>query len=107
MRIIHENQEAVFSYQADPGMRVHANQPLRQVEALVDFRFVRATAAHPHKGRGHLSTDPVGFMKLIFFQTPNQKRRVHPISHKHACLSATRDCPTTTSIPPTPAAALT
>jgi transposase len=61
----HEGQKELFSYQIDLDRRVHADHPLRRVQALVDFGFVRPAVAHTYGTNGHESADPVVLVKLM------------------------------------------
>jgi len=62
----HEGQKALFSYQVDLDRRVHADHPLRRVEAMIDFTFARAAVAHTYGHNGNESVDPAVLLKLMF-----------------------------------------
>ena len=46
--------------------RIPADHPLRQVEQLVDFQFVRSQVAHLYGERGNESIDPAVILKFMF-----------------------------------------
>jgi transposase len=46
--------------------RVHAEHPLRRIQAAVDFSFVRAVVASAYGNNGHESLDPTIVIKLLF-----------------------------------------
>jgi len=46
--------------------RVPVNHPLRRIEAVVDFTFVRPLVAHAYGRNGHESLDPAVVLKLLF-----------------------------------------
>lgn len=61
-----EGQKELFNYQVDLDRRVHADHPLRRVNAMVDFGFVRPAVAHTYGDNGNVSVDPVVLVKLMF-----------------------------------------
>lgn len=62
----HEGQKELFSYGVDLDRRVRSDHPLGRVQAMVDFTFARAGAAHPCGDHGNVSVDPVVLLKLMF-----------------------------------------
>jgi hypothetical protein len=46
--------------------RVRADRPLRRIGAIVDFTFIRAEVASSYRNNGHVSTDPVILLKMMF-----------------------------------------
>lgn len=61
-----EGQKELFNYRVDLDRRVHADHPLRRVNPLVDFGFVRPAVAHTYGGNGNVSVDAVVLVKLMF-----------------------------------------
>jgi transposase len=62
----HTPQKALFSYGVDLDRRVHAEHPLRRVEAMIDFSFARDVVAHRYGRNGNESVDPAILLKLMF-----------------------------------------
>lgn len=62
----HEGQKDLFSFHVDLERRVHADHPLRRVQAMVDFTFARAAVAHTYGANGNVSVDPAVLLKLMF-----------------------------------------
>jgi transposase len=62
----HTPQKELFTYTVDLDRRVHADHPLRRVQAMVDFTFARAAVAHTYGVNGHESVDPAVLVKLMF-----------------------------------------
>ena len=62
----HDAQKELFSYSVDLDRRVHADHPLRRVQAMINFGFVREAVAHTYGDNGHVSVDPVVLLKLMF-----------------------------------------
>ena len=56
----------LFYHNISLDQRVPDNHPLRQVEKLVDFNFIRSKVAHLYGGRGNESVDPAVILKLMF-----------------------------------------
>ena len=63
---VHQPQVELFNYQVNLDKRVRADHPLRRVQALIDFSFVRAEVADSYGYNGHVSIDPVIVLKLMF-----------------------------------------
>src|SRR4051812_4685718 len=59
-------QKALFTYGVDLDQRVHADHPLRRVQAMIDFTFARASVAHTYGHNGNESVDPAVLVKLMF-----------------------------------------
>ena len=62
----HKGQKELFSYQIDLDRRIHADHPLRRVQAMVDFTFARQAVVHTYGTNGNMSVDPVILVKLMF-----------------------------------------
>jgi transposase len=63
---IQQSQKELFHYGVDLDRRVHADHPLRRVQALVDFTFAREVVGHTYGGNGNVSVDPAVLVKLMF-----------------------------------------
>lgn len=63
---MHTPQKELFSYAVDLDRRVHADHPLRRVNAMVDFTFARAAVKHSYGANGNESFDPAVLLKLMF-----------------------------------------
>ena len=63
---VHQSQNDLFSYSVQLDKRVRPDHPLRQVAALIDFRFVRAETARFYGPNGNVSIDPAVLLKLMF-----------------------------------------
>ncbi len=63
---LNQPQSELFSYNVNLEKRIHADHPLRRVNAMVDFTFVRAEVAPTYGHNGHVSVDPVILLKLMF-----------------------------------------
>jgi transposase len=60
-----ERETKLFHYGINLEKRIRATNPLRQVEAAVDFRFVREKVKDRYGKDGHESEDPIVIMKLL------------------------------------------
>src|SRR5689334_6580059 len=60
-----ERDTKLFHYGINLERRVRPNNPLRQIDAMVDFRFVRERVSHLYAKDGHESEDPIVIMKLM------------------------------------------
>jgi len=60
-----ERETKLFHYGINLEKRVRSNNPLRQVDAVVDFRFVRDEVKDLYGSDGHESEDPIVIMKLM------------------------------------------
>src|SRR5215470_8823167 len=60
-----EREGKLFHYGINLEQRVRAGNPLRQVEAAIDFRFVREKVGELYGKDGHESEDPIVIMKLM------------------------------------------
>ena len=58
-------QKEMFSYQVDLDKRVRDDHPLRKIQSLVDFGFVRAEVANRYGYNGNVSTDPEVILKMM------------------------------------------
>lgn len=63
---VHQPQDELFSYKVNLDKRVRADHPLRRIAAAVDFTFIRAEVATRYGSNGHVSTDPVILLKMMF-----------------------------------------
>ena len=60
-----ERETKLFHYGINLEKRVRPNNPLRQIDAVVDFRFVRDEVKELYGSDGHESEDPIVIMKLM------------------------------------------
>jgi len=60
-----ERETKLFHYGINLEKRVRGNNPLRQIETAVDFRFVRERVKDLYGKDGHESEDPIVIMKLM------------------------------------------
>lgn len=58
-------QGALFAYNASLGSRVPKDHPLRQIDRLIDFDFVRKQVRDSYGSNGHESEDPIVIVKLM------------------------------------------
>ena len=56
----------LFYHGISLDQRIPDDHPLRQIEKLVDFNFIRSKVAHLYGGRGNESVDPAVILKLMF-----------------------------------------
>lgn len=63
---VHQPQDELFSYKVNLEKRVRADHPLRRISAIVDFTFIRGEVAESYGNNGHVSTDPVILLKMMF-----------------------------------------
>lgn len=63
---VHQSQVELFSYTVNLDKRVRADHPLRRIDAVVDFTFIRAEVAATYGNNGHVSIDPVILLKMMF-----------------------------------------
>jgi transposase len=63
---VHQPQDELFSYKVNLDKRVRADHPLRRIDAIVDFTFIRGEVAKSYGNNGHVSTDPVILLKMMF-----------------------------------------
>lgn len=61
----HNSQKDLFHYAIDLDKRVRADHPLRRINALIDFAFVREEVAHTYGYNGNESVDPVQIVKMM------------------------------------------
>ena len=62
----HVPQKDLFSYHIDLDKRVRPDHPLRQINAQIDFSFLREEVAKFYGKNGHESVDPVILLKMMF-----------------------------------------
>src|SRR5438874_8016708 len=55
-----------FNYTVNLEKRVRSSHPLRQVNAAIDFYFVREEVAHCYEHNGNESVPPEVILKMIF-----------------------------------------
>ncbi len=63
---VREAQKDLFSYHVDLDKRVRKNHPLREIDRLVDFTFIRKEVAAHYGYNGNVSEDPVVVAKMLF-----------------------------------------
>jgi transposase len=63
---VHKSQNDLFAYRVQLDKRVRPDHPLRRLNELIDFSFVRAETARFYGSNGHVSVDPVVILKLMF-----------------------------------------
>jgi transposase len=61
-----EAQEDMFSYQVNLDKRVRPDHPMRSINRMIDFTFVRQKVARCYGYNGNVSVDPVVVMKMMF-----------------------------------------
>ena len=61
----HIPQSELFSYSVNLERRVRDNHPLRRIQELIDFSFVRCEVADAYGYNGHESVDPVIIVKML------------------------------------------
>src|SRR5262245_57050293 len=59
------SEPKLFHYGVNLERRVRANNPLRRIKELVDFRFVRKAVQGCYGRDGHESEDPIVIVKLM------------------------------------------
>jgi len=62
---IQSSEPKLFHYGVNLEKRVRANNPLRRIQELIDFSFVRAEVAERYGRDGHESEDPIVIVKLM------------------------------------------
>jgi transposase len=62
----HEPQKELFSYRVDLDRRVRSDHPLRRINEVVDWAFIRGEVKESYGYNGNVSVDPVQVMKLMF-----------------------------------------
>src|ERR1051325_1590308 len=60
-----ERETKLFHYGINLEKRIRRNNPLRQIEAAIDFGFVREKVKDLYGKDGHESEDPIVIMKLM------------------------------------------
>jgi len=60
------SQHDLFSYRINLEHRIRKDHPLRKVQELVDFSFVREEVARFYGRNGNASVDPVVLLKMMF-----------------------------------------
>jgi transposase len=60
------NQPSLFSCQINLDKRVRADNPLRRINEVVDFAFVRDEVAALYGYNGNVSVDPAVILKMMF-----------------------------------------
>jgi len=63
---VKEPQGDMFSYQVNLDKRVRLDHPLRLIEQMIDFTFVRQRVAQCYGYNGNVSVDPAVVMKMMF-----------------------------------------
>jgi len=63
---LQQSQKELFSYQVNLDNRVRADHPLRTIDSMIDFTFVRRKVTRCYGYNGNVSVDPVVVMKMMF-----------------------------------------
>lgn len=63
---IQQVQNELFSYTVNLDQRVRPDNPLRSIEELIDFTFVRGEVQELYGRNGNESVDPAVIMKMMF-----------------------------------------
>lgn len=61
-----EPQKDLFTYHINLDKRVRADHPLRQINAVVDWSFIRPLVAPTYGHNGNESVEPVVLVKMMF-----------------------------------------
>lgn len=61
-----EAKPKLFHYGFNLEKRIRANNPLRRIQQVMDFSFVRDAVKDHYGKKGHKSEDPIVVMKLMF-----------------------------------------
>lgn len=59
-------KENLFDYHVNLDKRVRPNHPLRRINEMIDFTFVRERVARCYGYNGNISVDPAVIMKMMF-----------------------------------------
>ena len=74
-----ETDEKLFYYGINLNKRIRVDNPLRRIQEVVDFGFVREAVADCYGRKGHESEDPIVIMKLmllLFFDDVSSEREL-------------------------------
>ncbi len=63
---VKEVHHDMFSYQVNLDKRVRSDHPLRMIDRMIDFTFVRQRVAQCDGYNGNVSVDPAVVMKMMF-----------------------------------------
>jgi transposase len=63
---IDQPQEELFDYHVNLAKRVRSDHPLRRIDEIIDFKFVRDKVEKYYGYNGNVSVDPVVIMKMMF-----------------------------------------
>lgn len=78
----HDPQKNLFAYNIDLDKRVRSDHPLRRIEELIDFEFVRDEVKDCYGTNGNESVDPkivLKMMFLLFFDKVSSERELMKI----------------------------
>jgi len=63
---IKQRQQHLFNYQVNLDKRVRSDHPLRRINEIIDFTFVRYRVEKYYGYNGNVSVDPAVIMKMMF-----------------------------------------
>lgn len=63
---IKQRQEYLFNYHVNLDKRVRSDHPLRRINEIIDFTFVRSLVEKYYGHNGNVSVDPAVIMKMMF-----------------------------------------
>jgi len=63
---IKQRQQHLFNYQVNLDKRVRSDHPLRRINEIIDFTFVRYRVEKYYGHNGNVSVDPAVIMKMMF-----------------------------------------
>lgn len=63
---INQPQKDLFNYQVNLDKRVRFDHPLRRIDEIIDFTFVRSQVDKCYGYNGNVSVDPAVIMKMMF-----------------------------------------
>jgi transposase len=61
-----QTQKDLFSYQVNLDRRIREDHPLRKLNSVLDWSFVRPAVSGCYGAKGNVSVDPVVIMKMMF-----------------------------------------
>jgi transposase len=61
-----EPQKELFTYSVDLDKRIRRDHPLRKINGLIDWSFIRPAVEACYGNNGNVSVDPVVIMKMMF-----------------------------------------
>ena len=63
---IKQRQQHLFNYQVNLDKRVRSDHPLRRINEIIDFTFIRYRVEKYYGYNGNVSVDPAVIMKMMF-----------------------------------------